>query len=78
MPIEVEALWEALRALRLRLAQEQGVPPYVIFHDSTLLQMADERPQTLEAMRGIAGIGERKLAQYGQAFLDVVSAALVL
>ncbi|WP_228292287.1 HRDC domain-containing protein [Candidatus Thiothrix anitrata] len=72
MPIEVEALWEALRALRLRLAQEQGVPPYVIFHDSTLLQMADERPQTLEAMRGIAGIGERKLAQYGQAFLDVV------
>ena len=40
--------------------------------------MADERPQTLDAMRGIAGIGERKLAQYGQAFLEVVSAALVL
>ncbi len=74
MPIEVEALWEALRALRLRLAQEQGVPPYVIFHDSTLLQMADERPQTLEALRGITGIGERKLTQYGQAFLDVLLA----
>jgi ATP-dependent DNA helicase RecQ len=74
MPIEVEALWEALRAMRLRLAQEQGVPPYVIFHDSTLLQMADERPQTLDAMRGIMGIGERKLTQYGQAFLDVVLA----
>jgi ATP-dependent DNA helicase RecQ len=47
-------------------------PPYVIFHDATLLHMTNECPQTLEAMRGIAGIGERKLTQYGQAFLAVV------
>ena len=67
-----KALFEALRSLRLRLAQEQGVPPYVIFHDSTLLDMANVRPTTLEAMSGITGIGERKLTQYGQAFLDVV------
>lgn len=69
---EAKALFEALRNLRLRLAQEQGVPPYVIFHDATLLHMANERPQTLTEMRGITGVGERKLAQYGQGFLEVV------
>jgi ATP-dependent DNA helicase RecQ len=67
-----QSLFEALRSLRLRLAQEQGVPPYVIFHDATLLHMAHERPQTLTEMRGITGVGERKLAQYGQVFLEVV------
>lgn len=72
MSAEAKALFEELRNLRLRLAQEQGVPPYVIFHDSTLLHMASERPQTLEAMRTIPGIGQRKLEQYGQAFLDVM------
>ncbi|HRJ51288.1 MAG TPA: DNA helicase RecQ [Candidatus Thiothrix moscowensis] len=72
---EAKALFEALRNLRLRLAQEQGVPPYVIFHDATLLHMANERPQTLTEMRGITGVGERKLAQYGQAFLEVVLGA---
>lgn len=72
MSAEAKALFEELRSLRLRLAQEQGVPPYVIFHDSTLLHMASERPQTLEAMRTIPGIGQRKLEQYGQAFLDVM------
>ena len=66
------ALFEQLRSLRLRLAQEQAVPPYVIFHDATLLHMASEQPQTLDAMRAIPGIGERKLDQYGQAFLDVI------
>lgn len=67
-----KALFEALRSLRLRLAQEQGVPPYVIFHDATLLHIAHERPQTLTEMRGITGVGERKLEQYGQGFLEVV------
>ena len=66
------ALFEQLRSLRLRLAQEQAVPPYVIFHDATLLHMTSEQPQTLDAMRAIPGIGERKLDQYGQAFLDVI------
>ncbi|MEB4591209.1 DNA helicase RecQ [Candidatus Thiothrix sp. Deng01] len=72
LPAAALALFEALRNLRKRLAEEQGVPPYIIFHDATLLHMANGRPQTLEAMRGIPGIGQRKLEQYGQAFLDVV------
>jgi ATP-dependent DNA helicase RecQ len=72
LPAEAEPLWEALRALRLQLAREQAVPPYVIFHDSTLLHMANECPQTLDALRGITGVGESKLEKYGQAFLDVV------
>ena len=62
-------LWDALRDLRGRLAREQGVPAYVIFHDATLLAMLRERPQTLDAMSTISGVGERKLARYGEAFL---------
>ncbi len=67
-----EPLFEALRALRMSLAQEQGVPPYVIFHDSVLMTMARRRPQTLEAFGTISGVGEQKLARYGEAFVDVI------
>ena len=69
------ALWEALRALRSRLAKEQGVPAYVIFHDATLLAMLRERPQTLSALGAISGVGERKLERYGEAFLSELVAA---
>jgi ATP-dependent DNA helicase RecQ len=62
-------LWDSLRGLRARLAREQGVPAYVIFHDATLLAMLRERPQTLTALGAISGVGERKLARYGEAFL---------
>ena len=62
-------LWDSLRELRGRLAREQGVPAYVIFHDATLLAMLRERPQTLGALAAISGVGERKLARYGEAFL---------
>jgi ATP-dependent DNA helicase RecQ len=62
-------LWDVLRDLRGRLARDQGVPAYVIFHDATLLAMLRERPQTLDALASISGIGERKLARYGKAFL---------
>jgi len=62
-------LWDGLRDLRSRLAREQGVPAYVIFHDATLLAMLRERPQTLSALGAISGVGERKLARYGEAFL---------
>jgi ATP-dependent DNA helicase RecQ len=62
-------LWDGLRDLRSRLAKEQGVPAYVIFHDATLLAMLRERPQTLGALGAISGVGERKLARYGEAFL---------
>jgi ATP-dependent DNA helicase RecQ len=69
-----ETLFEALREQRLAIAQETGVPPYIIFHDNSLLQMASERPSTLEAMRYISGVGEQKLQKYGQIFLDIILA----
>jgi len=69
-----DALFNALRDLRLGIAQELGVPPYIIFHDSTLQQMAKERPSTLEQMRFISGVGEQKLNKYGQEFLQVIQA----
>uniref|UniRef100_UPI0025C1E520 DNA helicase RecQ n=1 Tax=Aquisalimonas sp. TaxID=1872621 RepID=UPI0025C1E520 len=58
-------LWDALRACRRRLAEEQGLPPYMIFHDSTLMEMASARPRTLAAMASLNGVGERKLERYG-------------
>ena len=68
------ALWDALRDARARLAKEQGVPAYVIFHDATLLAMLRERPRSLDGLAAISGVGERKLARYGEAFLDVLRA----
>lgn len=67
-----EPLFEALREVRLRLAQEQGVPPYVIFHDSTLVDMASSRPANDESFRFISGVGEKKLERYGKDFLVVI------
>ena len=64
--------WDQLRATRARLAREQGVPAYVIFHDATLLQMLRERPQTSDAMAKISGVGAAKLARYGHAFLETL------
>jgi len=70
-----EALFEILRALRRSLAQQLGVPPYLVFNDVTLRALADARPTTLEAMRGIKGIGDAKLARYGAGFLAAIVAA---
>ncbi|MBC7159800.1 MAG: DNA helicase RecQ [Porphyrobacter sp.] len=67
-------LFDALRALRLRLARDEEVPPYVIFHDSTLRAMAAARPATLAQLGTIPGVGARKLERYGQAFLDTITA----
>ena len=69
------ALFERLRALRLELARAQSVPPYVIFHDTVLRAMAERRPQTLGDLAGISGVGEKKLARYGAAFLEAIRAA---
>ena len=66
-------LFERLRALRLRLAQEAAVPPYVIFHDATLAAMAAARPVTEEELLALPGIGEKKLATYGKAFLEEIA-----
>ena len=70
-----DPLFEALRALRRDLAGEAGVPPYVIFHDATLREMAAARPASLAALGEIGGVGARKLEAYGDAVLAVIRQA---
>jgi len=65
-------LWEALRECRRKLAEEQGVPPYVIFHNATLEEMCRVQPQTLADFGDINGVGERKLEKYGPFFVTVI------
>ena len=67
-----ENLWEALKAKRTELAREQGVPPYVIFHDSTLQEMVKSAPTTLDQFSRIGGVGQTKLERYGEHFLKVI------
>ncbi len=67
-----DPLFDALRELRRELAIEGQVPPYVIFHDATLREMAAQRPQSLAALGRIAGVGTKKLEAYGEQFLRVV------
>ena len=71
-PVEAR-LFDALRAERSRLARQQGVPPYVIFHDTTLRAMAQARPRTRAQMIDLPGVGKTKLDRYGEAFLAVVA-----
>ncbi len=66
---------ERLKRWRLAEAQAQAVPAYVVLHDSTLAEIARRRPQTLDELAGIAGIGARKLERYGAPLLDMVSAS---
>jgi len=65
-------LWNALRAKRRELADAQDVPPYVIFHDATLMAMLEAKPMTHQQMSLLSGVGERKLALYGDEFLAVI------
>jgi ATP-dependent DNA helicase RecQ len=67
-----DPLWHALKAKRMELAKEQGVPPYVIFHDSTLLEILNRKPESLTEMSQITGVGQAKLERYGDAFLEVL------
>jgi ATP-dependent DNA helicase RecQ len=69
-----DPLFDALRATRREIAKEQGVPPYVVFHDATLREMAAFRPRSLHALGQISGIGARKLDAYGDAFLAAIRA----
>jgi ATP-dependent DNA helicase RecQ len=69
-----EPLWQALREARSRIAREQGVPPYVIFHDTTLLEILRSRPRSQADMANIPGVGATKLSRYGQVFIEVVTA----
>ncbi len=67
-----EALWQALRMTRTVLAKEERVPPYVVFHDTTLRELVRLKPLKLEDMERIQGVGEHKLRKYGEAFLQAV------
>lgn len=66
------SLWEALRDCRKQLATEHDLAPYMIFHDATLMQMMEERPQNLDSLSFIHGVGASKLDKYGEAFLEVI------
>jgi ATP-dependent DNA helicase RecQ len=65
-------LFERLRSLRLEIARSRGVPPYVIFHDATLREMARSRPTTMNALLGVKGVGARKAEDLGELFLDAI------
>jgi len=67
------ALYEALRAWRLRIAREHDVPAYTVLHNSTLDEIARSRPASVDELRSIAGIGAAKLARYGAELLDLVA-----
>ena len=66
-------LFEALRTHRLDIAKSENIPPYVIFHDRTLIEMAIARPDTLTAMSYIGGVGKSKLRKYGDEFLEIIN-----
>jgi ATP-dependent DNA helicase RecQ len=74
LPAEAAGLFERLRAWRAATAKEAGMPAYVIFHDATLRQIATEAPTTLAALGTVSGVGENKLAKYGQQILDTLQA----
>ncbi|MEE4659710.1 MAG: DNA helicase RecQ [Halieaceae bacterium] len=74
LPEDIDVgLWEALRECRRKLAEEQGVPPYVIFHDSTLQEMCVMQPGSMSQFAELSGVGQRKLDKYGEAFLAVIA-----
>jgi ATP-dependent DNA helicase RecQ len=70
---EAEQVFERLRAWRAAAAKEQGVPAYVIFHDSTLRLIAASPPSTLDELAAVNGVGETKLVRYGQQILDALA-----
>ncbi|WP_423909703.1 DNA helicase RecQ [Candidatus Spongiihabitans sp.] len=72
-PEEFPELWDALKRCRMAFAKQNGVPPYVIFHDSTLKEMMLLRPKTLSELLTINGVGDTKLERYGERFLGVIA-----
>jgi ATP-dependent DNA helicase RecQ len=69
-----QALFDALRALRRELARELGVPPYVVFHDSTLADMAQAAPRDADELAQVRGVGAAKVAKFGERFLATIRA----
>ena len=74
MAPEDREIFDGLRSLRAELAAAGNVPPYVVFHDRTLAELAARRPKTLADLAGITGLGERKIARYGAAILERLGA----
>ena len=72
-----ESLFEELRGLRKRLADEEGVPPYIVFGDATLIQMARDKPLDERELLTVTGVGQHKLEKYGNRFLDAIAAYCV-
>jgi len=68
-----QALFADLKSLRLDIAKEHNVPPYVVFHDKTMIEMVIKKPTTLDQMAHIPGVGQSKLTKYGQIFLDALA-----
>ncbi len=75
MAEDEQELYKKLKSLRLMIARDHNLPPYVIFHDKTLIELAVRKPKTLEDMGHISGVGQSKLARYGSAFLSVLKEA---
>ena len=75
LPPEATAVFERLRTWRGEMAREQGLPAYVIFHDATLRQIAARSPSTLGDLAGVSGVGEAKLAKYGEQILELLAAS---
>jgi ATP-dependent DNA helicase RecQ len=73
LPAEAAPVFEQLRSWRGATAKDQGVPAYVIFHDATLREIATRMPTSLDELGTISGIGENKLAKYGQAVLEALT-----
>lgn len=73
LPAEDAALFQALRERRMEIARTQNLPPYVIFHDKTLIELAGARPTSRREMAEVPGVGEAKLLRYGPAFLEVIA-----
>jgi ATP-dependent DNA helicase RecQ len=67
-------LFDELRAMRLRVARQRGVPPYVIFHDTTLRELARLKPATVEALKHVYGVGARKVEDLGEQVLEAIRA----
>jgi ATP-dependent DNA helicase RecQ len=76
LPPQAQARFEALRAWRAATAKEQGVPPYVVFHDTTLREIATRVPDSRAALASVAGVGEAKLARYAEGVLAVLAAPI--
>ena len=77
LPLEAQSLFESLRTWRAAQAKEQGVPAYVIFHDATLREIASRHPSSIEELGTVTGVGENKLAKYGDQLLEVLGAETV-